>query len=59
MATKQTNVRLTDLALERLDELALQLGLTRTGVIELMLRHAHITPPRAAIPRPTALDVTR
>ena len=59
MATKQTNLRLTDLALARLDELALQLGLSRTGVMELLLRHAHIVPPRAVITRPKALDVTR
>mgnify|MGYP003629281764 CR=1 FL=1 len=57
MATKQTNLRLTDLALERLDELALQLGLPRSGVMELLLRHAHIIPPRALITMPKAREV--
>lgn len=51
MATtrKQTNFRLSVEALSRLDELAEQLGLTRTGVVELLLRGATFEPPRAVI----------
>ena len=51
-AKRQTNFKLTAETLARLDQLAQQLGVSRTGVVELLVRHAHIVPMRAELPRP-------
>ena len=51
-AKRQTNFKLTAETLARLDQLAQQLGVSRTGVVERLVRHAHIVPMRAELPSP-------